>query len=536
MAGAPGFEPGITGPKPVALPLGYAPKLERCWCRPQRILPAVAEEHDQRDDGDDTDGDQRKRSDEDDQDRNERDERLRDGGDPRGVAHDHRTQPRRDCEIADDDQNGNEQRAPPVDHAENEQDRLDDGNPECNPRAIVAQPAAGSRRAVLKRRLLDHRALKLPAGCGDPGPSAALERRVRGERVFLLSEEAVNRRAGARDVCPKGAVAAQLVGQWRRGKVVRRKRAEIAEGKGPQQSCAPLAEALIAGEGVVDRAGGPFVLALREQEQDPVVLWQVERAELGAVPFAELRPGGEEEGDIGAESGGQFPERTAVQRPAQGPVREPERGRGVGAPSAEAGRDRNLLVDRDVPIRGRARGGGELLERSTHDRVLGEAFDSKLVRRLERDPVGQGDPLEHGRDLVPSVGPGRADDEREVELRGCEELGHRSAAARRTNSSGSSSSARASVLQPIDSSASSARWRSVRPASSREFGSRFRRWAKAASTTRFSSGHAIGGGLGRRRKATSAESTFGGGRKTVRETRWKPVRSAASWTSTETAP
>src|SRR5262249_40438599 len=25
MAGAPGFEPGITGPKPVALPLGHAP-------------------------------------------------------------------------------------------------------------------------------------------------------------------------------------------------------------------------------------------------------------------------------------------------------------------------------------------------------------------------------------------------------------------------------------------------------------------------------------------------------------------------------
>ena len=39
-----------------------------------------------------------------------------------------------------------------------------------------------------------------------------------------------------------------------------------------------------------------------------------------------------------------------------------------------------------------------------------------------------------------------------------------------------------------------------------------------------------------RRKATSAESTFGCGRKTVRETAWNPVRSAASWTSTETAP
>ena len=39
-----------------------------------------------------------------------------------------------------------------------------------------------------------------------------------------------------------------------------------------------------------------------------------------------------------------------------------------------------------------------------------------------------------------------------------------------------------------------------------------------------------------RRNATSAESTFGRGRNTVRETGWKPVRSAASWTRTETAP
>ena len=39
-----------------------------------------------------------------------------------------------------------------------------------------------------------------------------------------------------------------------------------------------------------------------------------------------------------------------------------------------------------------------------------------------------------------------------------------------------------------------------------------------------------------RRNATSAESTFGGGLKTVRETGWNPVRVAASWISTETAP
>ena len=39
-----------------------------------------------------------------------------------------------------------------------------------------------------------------------------------------------------------------------------------------------------------------------------------------------------------------------------------------------------------------------------------------------------------------------------------------------------------------------------------------------------------------RRNATSAESTFGRGRNTSRETGWKPVRSVASCTSTETAP
>src|SRR5207237_8497061 len=30
MAGAPGFEPGIAGPKPAALPLGYAPETTGC--------------------------------------------------------------------------------------------------------------------------------------------------------------------------------------------------------------------------------------------------------------------------------------------------------------------------------------------------------------------------------------------------------------------------------------------------------------------------------------------------------------------------
>ncbi len=41
MAGAPGFEPGIAGPKPAALPLGYAPPVQVCLAAPHRSsLPA----------------------------------------------------------------------------------------------------------------------------------------------------------------------------------------------------------------------------------------------------------------------------------------------------------------------------------------------------------------------------------------------------------------------------------------------------------------------------------------------------------------
>ncbi len=88
--------------------------------------------------------------------------------------------------------------------------------------------------------------------------------------------------------------------------------------------------------------------------------------------------------------------------------------------------------------------------------------------------------------------------------------------------------------RPIASSAAVASSRVARPESSIEFARRLRLCANAAVTARFTAGKSDGSG--RRRNATSAESTFGWGRKTVRETAWKPVRSAASWMSTETAP
>src|SRR2546427_136373 len=46
MAGAPGFEPGIAGPKPAALPLGYAPS-GKGSLRARTPARAVGEEEDQ---------------------------------------------------------------------------------------------------------------------------------------------------------------------------------------------------------------------------------------------------------------------------------------------------------------------------------------------------------------------------------------------------------------------------------------------------------------------------------------------------------
>ncbi len=59
MAGAPGFEPGITGPKPAALPLGYAPSECRASRRTSDATGRSLQEEDERDDGEEHDGDQR---------------------------------------------------------------------------------------------------------------------------------------------------------------------------------------------------------------------------------------------------------------------------------------------------------------------------------------------------------------------------------------------------------------------------------------------------------------------------------------------
>ena len=80
LAGAPGFEPGITGPKPVALPLGHAPVNRDAECTRRRGRSGwsapVEQEHGERHDREKRDQDDREHADEHDADGHEHDDEL----------------------------------------------------------------------------------------------------------------------------------------------------------------------------------------------------------------------------------------------------------------------------------------------------------------------------------------------------------------------------------------------------------------------------------------------------------------------------
>src|SRR5262249_6966758 len=259
-----------------------------------------------------------------------------------------------------------------------------------------------------------------------------------------------------------------------------------------------------------------------------------------AVARAQLRAERQEEGHVRPERCRERMQLIVRQRVVERLVGDPESGCRVRAAAAEAGGDRDPLLDRRLPP-GLDAGGArrKAPERAPEDvgddrRMIAvrrhRDVDPLPVRARDLDVVVEIDALEHGDDLVLAVVARRADDERQVDLR----VGpHASAAASATNSSGASSSARTFASRPIAPSATTAGSRVTTELSAGELASVLRRWANAASTTRFTP---AGTEASRRRNATSAESTFGRGRNTSRETAWKPVRSATSCTSTETAP
>src|SRR5439155_123631 len=167
-----------------------------------------------------------------------------------------------------------------------------------------------------------------------------------------VEEESVERGAGTADVGAEGAEPAKLLGERRRREVVRRQRGEVARaadgGQRVEQPPTPLLVAerpLALVERAVDVGGRLLRSVAREQQDDPVVLRQIERLELGAVAGSELRSVAEEERNVGTEARGDALELRRGERLVECLVREAERRRRVGAAAAETGGDRDALLD-----------------------------------------------------------------------------------------------------------------------------------------------------------------------------------------------
>src|SRR5919108_1836652 len=160
MAGAPGFEPGIAGPKPAALPLGYAPPLKVS----QRLRDAarrgklcafrVREEIDESDDRKDSDKDDRADPDHERQDHHEDRERLRGRRDPRQLASDIPIHVAAGDDVeAEHDRDDAENRPARELGRERDDEALDDCDPERNSQPPFAQPAADARASRFDHRL-----------------------------------------------------------------------------------------------------------------------------------------------------------------------------------------------------------------------------------------------------------------------------------------------------------------------------------------------------------------------------------------------
>src|SRR5439155_18119435 len=327
--------------------------------------------------------------------------------------------------------------------------------------------------------------------------------------------------------------------QRRRCEVVRRERCEVARTldafQRSEERCAALLVAALTsarvecGVYLLGRALDHFA---RQDEHDPVVLGELESFEFATVARAELRSVLQEVRNVRAQRTRKRAQLRCGIGIASQRVCQPPRGRRVGAAAAQPRGNRKTFLDPRAEARAVAV--DHALEGATNERIAGEPSDAQRGRAVDRDPVGERNALVDRDELVVPVLTGRTDDERQVDLggRGCATHSRASASAR--NSAGASSSPRTFGSRPIVAIASSARPRSATPASSSEFARRLRLCAKQASTTCFTRRKSCGSPV--RRKATSAESTFGRGRNTVGGTGWKPVRSATSCTRTDTAP
>src|SRR3954468_10511662 len=203
----------------------------------------------------------------------------------------------------------------------------------------------------------------VPRWCRDPGTAEAAERASRGIRIATVMEEPVQRRTRSGHVRAKGARRAKLLRFRRAREVVWRQSREVARtldgGERVDEGLAPLGESfhpVPRVEGGVHVGSRGLPLVVREEGDDQEVLWQVERLQLASITRAELRAVGEEERDVRSDLRGHAVQVLGRKRLGKRLVRKPERRGRVGAAAAEAGGDRDPLLDLHAPARFDPRG------------------------------------------------------------------------------------------------------------------------------------------------------------------------------------
>src|SRR6266508_3356428 len=215
MAGAGGFEPPVTGPKPAALPLGYAPpsRAHRTPATGESPPAGSIEQEDCEEEEREQDEheDRQELHDLPEQRDDQRDE-LRRGQDPGHLVH--RRRAGSAAEQVQGDGHDRRSHAPePPEAAEDDEQALDEGDQESDPEAALAQPARASALAMFDNWLDGHRLATLPDRSDEPDAGARPQPMGRPCRISPVVEEPIDRGAGSAYVRPKGAALEQLVDQ-----------------------------------------------------------------------------------------------------------------------------------------------------------------------------------------------------------------------------------------------------------------------------------------------------------------------------------
>src|SRR6266550_1024994 len=286
-------------------------------------------------------------------------------------------------------------------------------------------------------------------------------------------------------------------------------------------------------------------------QRDPERLWRGEGLHLFAAASHErVRGSDREEGHVRSDMGADRPESTTVEPPQA--CERAQHGAGVARTAAEPGGDRDALLHTHVREGGAAIGLGESAHGPRGEIIAVGRSDVRCDANVERrfvdsdaDAIAQVDRREDRSELVIAVRTATEHLERQVDLRRghnddgtAHARGTPAARASATHSSSASSSGLRSGAMPARASTAVARSRSIPASWPSAERSCLRRCLKASLTRRRKGSCASGANAGsvRVRRAMTADSTRGGGRKARAGTRRTIRGSAKDWTKTDRYP